>query len=173
MGQHVLQHLLDNGANCCCPATVSVLLEAGTVSTLPDSEGRIPRDVIGMDLDLGGQVQRDRGEEVAVRRILERAPAYRARSWVWPTEEASGDSYGGGGAILSSAPVPKAPVCGGIFRPKSDRKFFVKLVARWVLLFVFLRRRLGDMMNHDSTCISVHRVENYARVVFIFLSSYY
>ncbi|CAN0041563.1 unnamed protein product, partial [Laminaria digitata] len=78
--------LLKFGASHCYPAAVSILLEAGADETERDSEGRTPLDVIGVDLRREG-VQMDRGKEVAVRRMLQRGPAYRARSWAWPSDD--------------------------------------------------------------------------------------
>ena len=71
----------------------------------------------------------DRGKEVAIRRMLRQGPAYRARSWAWPAEEADCGGCAGGGAVVSSPPAaPKAPVSARVLRPKSDRRFFVTLV---------------------------------------------
>ncbi|CAM9172060.1 unnamed protein product [Laminaria digitata] len=138
--------LLHSCASYCYPAGLSVLLEAGADEAARHS-GRIPRDVIGMDLGRDAESQMDRGKETAIRRMLQRGPAYRARSWAWPAdEEADAGGSGDGGtaaataaaaaaAVLSSSPtVPKAPVIGvRIFRPKkeSSSKFFVRLVGRY------------------------------------------
>ena len=71
---------LHLGASLCCPAAVNVLLAAGADEAVRDSQGRIPRDVIGVDSGIEG-VQTFREKEIAVRRMLEQGPAYRARSW--------------------------------------------------------------------------------------------
>ena len=105
-----------------CPAAVNILLAAGADEAALDSMGRIPRDTIGVDVGKE-QPMMNGGNEVAIRRMLEHGPAYRARSWAWPAEET-------GDALVSSPQAsPKAPVNVRIFRSKSDRKFFVRLVT--------------------------------------------
>ena len=137
------KHLLHYGAGYCCPAAVSALLETGVDESARDLEGRLPRDALGVELGQG--VSMDQGKEVAIRRMLQRGPAYRARSWAWPSEEADagchGDrnpSGGGGvgatgaaGAALSAPPAPKTPVASvRIFRPTNDKKLFMRIVDR-------------------------------------------
>ncbi|CAN0017402.1 unnamed protein product, partial [Laminaria digitata] len=92
------KRLIHIGAGVCCPAVVSVLLNAGARETERDlKEGRVPRDFIGVDDGLDdGDCQIDRGKEIAVRRMLERGPAYRARSWVWPYGDEEADAGVGG-----------------------------------------------------------------------------
>ncbi|CAM9806018.1 unnamed protein product [Laminaria digitata] len=123
---------LQLGSALCCPASVNILLAAGADETVRDWEGLAPRDVVGMGLELDG-VRMDREKEIAVRRMLEHGPAYRARSWAWPAEEGDGGGSGDGGAVVTSPPVaPKAPVSVRIFvRPKDDGKFFGSLIHRY------------------------------------------
>lgn len=128
---------------------MSVLLEAGVDESVRGSEGRLPRDSIGLDrIRLGGRM--DRGKEVALHRMLKRGPAYRARSWAWPSDE---ETYGGGigdvetsaaaadnddddDVVLSSPPAMKPPPVLGvrIFRPMENssrsNKFLVRLIGR-------------------------------------------
>ena len=132
--------LLHGGAGCCYPAAVSFLLEAGADEAARDSEGRTPQDNIGNACGLGARVQIRRGEDVAVRRMLQRGPAYRARSWKWPSDEETEDAGGGGdggsvpAAVRWCSPAVKAsPVIGvRTFRPKekSNGLFFVGLIGR-------------------------------------------
>ena len=141
--------LLHFAATRCYPAAVSLLLEAGADEGARDSEGRIPRAIIGMDICADEEVRVDRAKEV-VRRMLQRGPVYRARSWAWPSDTDAGGSDDGdtaavaaavvaaadgddGDAILWSPAVKFPPVDGvRIFRPKeeSGRKLFVRLVGR-------------------------------------------
>ncbi|CAM9595099.1 unnamed protein product [Laminaria digitata] len=139
--------LLHCGAAFCSPAVVSVLLEAGADETARDSQGRIPRDIIGLFLGLDNYYRvdqgKDPGQEVAIRRMLQRGSAHRARSWAWPSDkEADVGGSGDGGtaaastvAVLSSPPAVKTPPVVGvrIFRPKenSSSKFFVRLIGRY------------------------------------------
>ena len=133
------RYLLHYGAGLCYPAAVSVLLEAGADEAARDSEGRIPADVIGLDFGRDYIHQVDHGEGVAIFRMLQRGPAYRARSWAWPSDEEANAGNGVGGntaaAVLSSSlSMKSAPVFGvRIFRPKensSTSKIFVRLVDR-------------------------------------------
>lgn len=131
------KRLLNFGAACCYPGVVSVLLGAGASEAARDSNGHFPRDIVG--IAIGQEMnQKDRGKEVAVRRMLKRGPAYRARSWARPAEEADSgcycdeESY----AVHTPPPAPKAPmgVQISIVRPKSSnssrRKRFVGLIDR-------------------------------------------
>ncbi|CAM9180184.1 unnamed protein product, partial [Laminaria digitata] len=88
------KHLLYISAGVCCPNSTRVLLAAGAVEAKRDSEGRILRDAIGLDLGRD-RLPTDREKEVAIRRMLEQGPAYRARSWAWPAEDADGRGCGG------------------------------------------------------------------------------
>lgn len=74
---------------------VTLLLEAGASEGLADARGRLPRDVIGLDARAEGR-PRTKEKEVAIGRMLERAAAYRARSWAWPATRDSGDDGGAG-----------------------------------------------------------------------------
>lgn len=131
------RRLLHSGAGFCHPAAVSILLEAGADEATGDSEGRTPLDVIGFELDRKHMPQMNRGEDVAIRRMLQRGPAYRARSWAWPTDEqvragVSGDGDTAAVAVPSSRLVVKTPPNRGfgIFRPKGNNLVFVRLVGR-------------------------------------------
>ena len=73
-----LLSLLSFGTAYCYPAVMGVLLVAGADEAARETQGRIPRDVVGMALGRGLHI--DRGKEIAVRRMLERGLAYRARS---------------------------------------------------------------------------------------------
>ncbi|CAM9136832.1 unnamed protein product [Laminaria digitata] len=127
------RRLIHYGVCLCSPAEVAVLIAAGADET-SSGYGRVPRDDIGVDLALDG-LRMDRGKEVALRRMLEQGPAYRARSWAWPTEEAGGGDGGGGGKAVPSSPpaTPKLPVGLRIVRPNSDRKLFARVVGRYCL----------------------------------------
>ena len=58
-----------------------VLLAAGADETAENNEGRLARDVIGFNAP---SLQRDPGKKGAIVRMLERGPAFRARSFCWP-----------------------------------------------------------------------------------------
>ncbi|CAN0066953.1 unnamed protein product [Laminaria digitata] len=118
-----------------CVKVVRLLLEAGADPARAEvRDGVVPR--------VGGRT--DRGKEVALRRMLKRGPAYRARAWAWPSD-AEGAKRGGGdtaaaaaaATVFSSPPAVKnPPAISGvrIFRPRekniSGSKFFVRLVDR-------------------------------------------
>lgn len=117
------RRLLHYATGYCYPAAVSVLLAAGADETDQDFAELIPIDCIG--IEPGPEAKKSltptvRGEELAIRRMLLRAPAYRALSWAWPTAEeadaAGGDGCGGGGdrdtgggVAAPSSGVPRAP----------------------------------------------------------------
>lgn len=122
--------LLHYSAGQCCPGSVNALLAAGANEATRDLLGRTPREVIGEDLGLE-RLTMDGGKQVAIRRMLEQSPAYRARSWAWPTEEADGGDRGDAKTVPSSPPAaPKLPVDLRIFRATSDRKIFINVLGR-------------------------------------------
>ncbi|CAM9408213.1 unnamed protein product [Scytosiphon promiscuus] len=59
----------------------TILLEAGADESVPDGFGRKPSTIIALHLEPD---ERNKRTEAAIRRLLERAPAMRARSWAWP-----------------------------------------------------------------------------------------
>ena len=134
--------LLHCGTSFCYPSGVSVLLEAGADETLRDAKRRVPREVIGDAFDLTYALDKREEKEIAIRRMLQSGPAYRARSWAWPSDaDASGSSDGGSTAAAAAAavhpplPAVKTPPVVGvpIFRSKETSgrsKFFVRLVGR-------------------------------------------
>lgn len=107
--------LLHYAAGYIVPGSVSGLLAAGADETAMDAAGQLPIDVIGtMDTEnppispLTPRTptrKRDPVKEAEIRRMLLRAPAFRARSWMWPAaasgtaggERGGGDGSGGGG----------------------------------------------------------------------------
>ena len=93
------KRLLHYGAGYCYPAAVSVLLAAGADEKARDFAQLTPLDCIGLEpgTEANKVVAIDRGEELAIRRMLQRAPAYRARSWAWPAAEEADAGGGGGG----------------------------------------------------------------------------
>ncbi|CAM9953176.1 unnamed protein product [Laminaria digitata] len=142
---HKGTHLLHVGADRCHPAVVSILLKAGADEAARDREGRFARDMIGRvrrqdELQMN-RAQMDQGNVTAIRRMLQRGPAYRARSWAWPSEEEGNADGSGDGdtavaaAVLSSPPAVYIPPVLGvrIFRPKekSSSKFFVRTIGRY------------------------------------------
>lgn len=129
------KYLIHLGASLCHRATVSILLEAGADEAARDSGGRIPREVIGDSL--GREVQRTWPEEVAIRRMLQRGPAYRARSWAWPCDQeadACGTGVGDTSTVLSLPQTAKPTPDGGVlfFSPtdSSSRNCFVRVIGR-------------------------------------------
>ena len=145
------RYLLHYSAVYCYPAAVSILLRSGADEEARDSEGRTARDALGLCCGWD-MLRRDRGKGVAICRMLQRGPAYRARSWAWPyfserdvgrsgDVSSSGDVSGSGDGdlaptspVFSSPPAVKTPPVMGmrIFRPEeeSSSKFFVRLIGR-------------------------------------------
>lgn len=143
------RYLLHDGAGCSVPAAVSVLLEAGADEAPRDSLGRIPGDIIGAYRGRFDDPQMNRGKDVAIRRMLQRGPAYRARSWLWPSDDEEEtdatvcrDRDAAGAATTPAVTVPSFPptlktppppvISVRIFRPKEKErsKFFMRLVDR-------------------------------------------
>lgn len=133
-------------AGYCFSAVVSILLRAGADGAGYDPEGRTAQEAIGLysfpiNYIQRGPIRSDPSEGIAIRRMLDRGPAYRARSWAWPCDDRGGVDGSGRGyedtasAILaSSAPVSTTnPEIGWrICRPmdKGSCKFFARLIGR-------------------------------------------
>ena len=135
-------HLLHYGAFCSHPAVVSVLLEAGADEAARGSKRRIPRELIGVHIGLDAETQMDRGKNVAIRRMMQRGPAYRARSWAWPSVKEADTGCGGEGdtavAAAATTAVLPSPLAVNhshvidviIFRSKGCSRFFVQSAGR-------------------------------------------
>ncbi|CAN0203569.1 unnamed protein product [Ascophyllum nodosum] len=117
----------------CRLACATVLLAAGADEAATDHGGTRVEELIGAGVDVGPE------GESAFRRVLERGPAFRARSWAWPAvTEASETSAA---AIVSSARAQASRVSGArpgrtplqlrIYRrPKNNRHFFAGVIGR-------------------------------------------
>ncbi|CAM9621089.1 unnamed protein product, partial [Laminaria digitata] len=91
-------YLLHFGSAYCHPAAVSILLEAGGDEAAPDSAGLVPLEVLAQGVTEEDDLQMVPGRIIAIRRMLQRGPAYRARSWAWPSDaEEADDADGSGG----------------------------------------------------------------------------
>ncbi|CAN0135296.1 unnamed protein product [Scytosiphon promiscuus] len=79
-----------------------VLLSAGADEAAENDDGRPAREVVGFNAP---SLQRDPAKKRAIARMLERGPAYRARSWAWPAgAHAAGHACGAG--------IEAGPSCG-------------------------------------------------------------
>ncbi|CAM9366004.1 unnamed protein product [Laminaria digitata] len=149
------RRLLHYGAGYCYPAAVSVLLAAGADENTRDFAQLTPLDCIGLEPgpEANKVVSIGPGQEVAIRRMLQRGPAYRARSWAWPAAaedaDTGGDDGGGGGRdtrrlgvasvwYSTAAKTPSVPRGMRIFQSKakscsssSRRRLFVNVVGRY------------------------------------------
>lgn len=117
----------------CSLSALNMLLSYSALETAQDLFGRVPHDIIGRDLE--GR-EKSAGTDAAVRRMLTRGPAHRARSFSWP-------SVPGGGAGGAMAAVFKTAAASGgagrgpvlrrlsVYRPEGPR-FFVRISSRWV-----------------------------------------
>lgn len=111
-------------------AGISVLLAVGADETVLSRTKVAGEDLIGW-----GIPENDRAavEVAAVGRMLERAPAFRARSWTWPSNRHARTTsvVVGGGAEAAPSPsgAPRAPLDACASRPR-NRKHFAKLVGR-------------------------------------------
>ena len=138
-GWTMLHHAASNVA----VAAVGVLLHHGAEETAVGSCGKTAMECVarapdGRDPNMyfHSAAERDPETVAAVRRLLGRGPAYRARSWGWLAGQfsaaalASADPAGG---AADTAPSPNSrptiPLDVRIFRPE-NAKFYVRLVAR-------------------------------------------
>lgn len=93
-----------------CLKEVAILLEAGADETVPDGFGRQPSSIIALHLEPS---ERNATTEAAIARLLQRAPAMRARSWTWPA---------GARALSSKAKRKTVPVM-RIYMPEGHKRF--------------------------------------------------
>lgn len=95
-----------------------VLLSAGADEMAENTEGRWAREVIGFNAP---SLQRDPAKKGAIVRMLERGPAFRARSFLWPpgtgaTAVAAGGAHacaGGAAGAAVDAGAPADDTCAG------------------------------------------------------------
>lgn len=134
-------NLLHFGVGFCYPAAVSILLEAGCYEAEHHSKELVFQDSIGIFFNSTDRT--DWGEAVAIRRMLHRGPAYRARSWAWPSDDKSdtcgnGDGVSTGATAAAAVHLPPLAVNlrlksgAHIFRPMGDKssKRFISLICR-------------------------------------------
>lgn len=131
--------LLHYAAAYTYPAAVSVLLKAGADVAWGDGLGRTARDNIGACLDRVDAHQKNAGDGVAVRRMLNHGPAYRARSWAWTRDEQE-DTGGSGdrdhGATTGSffsfllALIPPRNISLRICWPKEEKPYINQFMTR-------------------------------------------
>lgn len=112
--------ILHVAAKCCSIPAVHVLLGAGADTDNADTNGTLAIDQIGPLLP---DDNRNGSTEEAVRRMLQKGPAFRARSWAWP---GTTDITLGGPSKApssSSAPVLKTSMRMGaqLFKPMGER----------------------------------------------------
>lgn len=109
----------------CSLRALSVLLAAGAKEGAMDSQGECASDVIGIALE---PHQRDTRTEAAISRMLQRGPAFRARSWAW-----SADVVAAGAAAKSTEEAePDAPldVPLAVYRPTCNARVFATRFSR-------------------------------------------
>lgn len=125
----------------------ALLLAAGADESAVDSERRRVDEVVGAR---ASEALRDRAgpsgaeqEEAAMRRVLERGEAFRARSWAWQ-QSVGGDE----GAAVPDDGGGRPPLNVRIFRPRTGN-VFGGLIGRWatriaaILLFANIREIFG------------------------------
>ncbi|CAM9269589.1 unnamed protein product [Ectocarpus sp. 12 AP-2014] len=113
--------LLHTAAKYCAIPAIRVLLSAGALAEKADSQGKVAEDVIGV---YGHE--RNGSVEAAVRALLLKGPAFRARSWAWPaTMNATLGRPSRNAHPPSSTLVPKTPMGSQTFR-QLDVKLFSK-----------------------------------------------
>lgn len=92
---------------------IHVLLAAGADEAALSSDGKRARDYIGKRMT----DHKDAATEAAIGRMLERGPAFRARSWMWLARfnSASGE--------ISASPSAEVPLGARIYRPRGKQVF--------------------------------------------------
>ncbi|CAN0177661.1 unnamed protein product [Ectocarpus sp. 6 AP-2014] len=102
-----------------------VLLSAGARETLPNRYGKLAGEEVG--IALGPPARRSPRKEAAVVRMLQRGPAYRARSYGWPTLDGGNCTSD---VALSSRTRGAKSFGVQIYRPTGTR-FFATRFARY------------------------------------------
>lgn len=87
-----------------------VLLAAGADEWAENTEGRWARDVVGFNAP---SLQRDPAKKGAIVRMLERGPAFRARSFAWPAGPNAGGGHVCAGHVCAGDGTGAGEACGG------------------------------------------------------------
>ncbi|CAN0065953.1 unnamed protein product [Scytosiphon promiscuus] len=118
--RHLGLRVLNYAAGHNCLRAVDVLLRAGASETGIDSHGQDAIDAVGTRVGASddmahGQTPcsppprvKDPATEAAIRRMLRRGPAYRARSWAWPATLKEGSPARVGGVTVAPAACVRA-----------------------------------------------------------------
>lgn len=104
---------------------LSVLLAAGAKEGAMDVQGECASDIIGVAMET---FERDPHKEAALYRMLQRGPAFRARSWAWPAEVVAF----GSAAKPTEEAAPVTPLRGPVrfCRPTRVARVFATRFAR-------------------------------------------
>ncbi|CAN0126162.1 unnamed protein product [Scytosiphon promiscuus] len=125
--------MLHIAAKFCSYRAAAVLLSAGADELAVNAEGRRPSDIIGFFVENNAERSRQVSEKDAFRRMLKRGPAFRARSWVWPTP---------GEGVLGMAAERRRPLSSSVRAPalgvrllwQKRRRFFPQALARYAAM---------------------------------------
>lgn len=111
---------LHVSARLCSRRTAHVLLSAGADQCALGAKGLFASDLTGIHVAQSpGKVAR----EAAFRRMLKRGPAYRTRSWAWPTRNEAAVTDTAGVAHSASCSM-RTPVLGVRVVERMDRSRF-------------------------------------------------
>lgn len=113
--------LLDVSTTECSIPAVHVLLSAGADTERRNFQRKLALRRIGLMLP---DEKRNVAMEAAVRRMLQKGPAFRDRSWIWPSTMDPPLGRVSNVPPSCSTPVPKTTPTGArIFRPMGERLF--------------------------------------------------
>ncbi|CAM9239776.1 unnamed protein product [Ectocarpus sp. 6 AP-2014] len=112
-------------------SAVKLLLAAGADEAAVDINGALPRDVIGTaQPEFGPPTERDPTKEAAIARVLKCGPAFRARSWAWPSGLFSEPRAGYNSAMMIHS--SKLRVCAvGVLLTRPRSRVFTTRFARY------------------------------------------
>lgn len=107
-------------------AIIGVLLAAGMDEANKDKVGTSAFDVAGVDAP---EEKKGRELQAAIRRVLRRGPAFRARSWAWPVNTHAAGGHDGMEACSAGQSLRAPRLHVSIYRAKSSA-CFGRLVGR-------------------------------------------
>ncbi|CAM9947721.1 unnamed protein product [Scytosiphon promiscuus] len=122
--------MLHIAARFCSYRAAAILLPAGADELAVNAQGRRPSDIIGFFVENSAEHSRHVSEKDAFRRMLKRGPAFRARSWVWPTP---------GEGVIGMAAERRRPLSSSVRAPalgvrllrQKRRRLFPRALARY------------------------------------------
>lgn len=128
MHTRTLQPIIHVAARYCSHRAADVLMRAGADECAVDDQGNLASDVIETLASVPSETS---AGKAALKRMLKQAPAFRARSWAWPTQ--TGAASGIAAEVCQATPCSvQTPTVKVRLLQRKDCTYFCWALARYI-----------------------------------------